>query len=98
MDVVTCLAINRKDEVLVSGSDDATVVVTCVAQGERLHVFKEHTKAVTAVQFNSTETILATGMYGSFIAVWSCMVGYSGHRNMLQYVQQHRDHLGHGYV
>lgn len=49
------------DDIIISGSDDTTIVVFSVMSGKRIDVLKGHTKAVTALKLNSNADLLASG-------------------------------------
>lgn len=58
---VLCLTMTSDDDIIISGSDDTTIVVFSVMSGKRIDVLKGHTKAVTALKLNSTADLLASG-------------------------------------
>lgn len=58
---VLCLTMTSDDDIIISGSDDTTIVVFSVMSGKRIDVLKGHTKAVTALKLNSNADLLASG-------------------------------------
>lgn len=58
---VLCLTMTSDDDIIISGSDDTTIVVFSVMNGKRIDVLKGHTKAVTALKLNSNADLLASG-------------------------------------
>lgn len=65
---VLCLTMTSDDDIIISGSDDTTIVVFSVMNGKRIDVMKGHTKAVTALKLNSNADLLASGKLWS---TWS---------------------------
>ncbi|HWP45656.1 MAG TPA: tetratricopeptide repeat protein [Candidatus Limnocylindrales bacterium] len=70
-EAIQSLAFNPEGSLLVSGSDDASVILWDVKKGEKIQVIRDHQDAVKSVAFNPAGTFLASGSFDGTVRLWS---------------------------
>ena len=69
-DKVNCLSFHPSGKLLVSASDDNTILSWNVTTGERLVTMIGHTDSVTSVSFNPKDNTLASSSLDNTIRFW----------------------------
>ncbi|KAI9031743.1 hypothetical protein CLU79DRAFT_842322 [Phycomyces nitens] len=73
---VYCLAFDKTNRRLFTGSDDFLVKVWCVKTGRLLHSIRGHMHVITDIAINQENTLLATASSDGYVRVWN-MDGFS---------------------
>ncbi|ORX80566.1 WD40 repeat-like protein [Basidiobolus meristosporus CBS 931.73] len=69
-DPISCLAINKDDTLIITGSADSTARLINLQSGNILGSLENHEEAVEAVGFCDTLPIVATGSIDGKISIW----------------------------
>ncbi|KAI9302959.1 hypothetical protein BJ944DRAFT_279394 [Cunninghamella echinulata] len=72
---VFCLAFDKTNRRLFTGSDDYLVKVWCVRTGYLIYTIRGHRSVITDIAINEENTLLATASSDGFVRVWT-MDGY----------------------
>ncbi|CAO3612225.1 unnamed protein product [Cunninghamella blakesleeana] len=72
---VFCLAFDKTNRRLFTGSDDYLVKVWCVRTGYLIHTIRGHQNVITDIAINEENTLIATASADGYIRVWK-MDGY----------------------
>ncbi|CAH1794783.1 unnamed protein product [Owenia fusiformis] len=66
-DKITCILMSHNNQVIVSGSDDASVRVWDIASGKNIFTFREHSHPVKCIALNHKDEFLISGcLEGTF--------------------------------
>ncbi|KAI8339026.1 hypothetical protein BC941DRAFT_421884 [Chlamydoabsidia padenii] len=72
---VFCLAFDKTNRRLFTGSDDYLVKVWCVRTGHLIYTIRGHYNVITDIAINEENTLIATASSDGYIRVWT-MDGY----------------------
>ncbi|KAF7728449.1 Bromodomain and WD repeat-containing protein 3 [Apophysomyces ossiformis] len=68
---VYCLAFDKTNRRLFTGSDDFLVKVWCVRTGYLIHTIRGHQNVITDIAINQENTLIATASSDGYVRVWT---------------------------
>lgn len=68
---VYCVAFDKTNRRLFTGSDDFLVKVWCVRTGYLIHTIRGHQNIITDIAINQENTLIATASSDGFVRVWT---------------------------